>query len=304
MGKSGGSGGDSTTTVRFAPYIEDQHRRLIDKSLWFAAEEHPDAQMYYLSPYANYTVINPDDAFLGLNAVISDFDSIYAMFATYQKDLDIDSLWVQAHQDTAYGQVISEIVDAESAFIDDDIDIEVAKMKAGMRDMGAVMSTGYMNAEANIRDTGSKVKGKLRSDLRAKFTDLGQRRWEQKLNWDLNIVTNYLKINEDYFKLRTDYLATKAEIDTHDLLWPFTIMDHEAAILGCITGAKDSKVKGHKPGVSGAIAGGAAGALGGAAMGAYAGAQIGAAGGGITALGGAAIGGLIGLAGGLFGGSN
>ena len=59
MGSSGGGGGDQTTTIRYAPYIEDKHEDFLDAVATYRAS------LTDSSPFTDYTDIVTEAAFFG-----------------------------------------------------------------------------------------------------------------------------------------------------------------------------------------------------------------------------------------------
>jgi hypothetical protein len=249
MGKSsGGGGGDSTTTVRYAGYIEDAHKDLIT----LAATNRAD--IIDSSPYGNYTVTDPDGAFFGAGYVISDFPSVYDMFGKFMAGLDIELLWNQEHSDSAYGTVVSEIVSADSSLLDDEVDSQVSQMKAGMRDIGSVMSTGFMVTEGNMRSDKVKAIAKEQADLRGRFAEIGQRRWEKHLDWNASIVKTQATLTQVYLDSYNKYVDASSTLDVRDLMWPFEVLNADMAIVGALQGAMNTKQK-QEQGAAGTVSG-------------------------------------------------
>jgi hypothetical protein len=282
MGGGKGGGGDTETTIRYASYIETAHQDMInDAHAWKEALIAPSN-----SPYDDYTIPDPEGGFFAANTIISDYPSMYDMYGKFMAGLDLEQIWEQHHSDSAYGEVINEIVETESNLLEDELNAQLAQLKAGYRNANAVMSSSFIIADGNMRDTKVKAIAKLRSDLRARFTEIGQRRWETHLRWNDGVIARYLDINRLYFALKFDYVDKQSEQDSRHVLWPFTVLDSERVIMAALQGATNSKTKGEHNKVAGALSG----ALGGAAMGASIGGPVG-----------AVAGGALGLLGGLFG---
>jgi hypothetical protein len=83
---SGGGGGDTETTVRYAGYIEDKHKDFLNV---VAAQR---ANIIDDSPYAGFVDIDIDPAFFGTGYLISSFPSLYDMFGKFMAGLDIDTI--------------------------------------------------------------------------------------------------------------------------------------------------------------------------------------------------------------------
>lgn len=242
MGGGKGGGGDTETTVRYAPYIESAHTALITQAQTYGTA------VIGNSPFASLSVIDPSTAFFASGYAISSYPSVYDMYGKFLAGLDIEVLWNQVHQDTAYGAVINEIVSTDAALLEDELDAQIAELFAQARNINAVMSSSFIVAEGNMRDTKIKVVAKERADLRGKFTEIGQRRHEGHLNWNTKVIDTYLKMNELFFNTHGNYLQNKATIGSSNLLWPFTVLDHARVIIACLQGATDSKTKGETSG--------------------------------------------------------
>jgi len=280
-GKS--SGGDTETTIRYAGYIEGAHKAMITSATTL------EAAIMDRNPYTALTIDEPDDAFFGAAYTITSYPTLYDMFGKFVAGLDIEVLWNQEMTDSIYGAVLNEIVAADSDMMDDELESQIAKMKAGMRDINSVMATGFMVTDGNMRDTKLKALYKERADLRNHFATLGHDRWSKHLQWNENVISQYMELNRLYWATKMDNLNIKGEMLSKDVLWGFTVLDHKRVIVACLQGATDSKVKGQE---SSKVGKAISGALGGAAMGGMLGSAIGGTVGG-TAVGSLSAGGLM-----------
>lgn len=259
MGGGGGSS-DNTTKIRYAWYIEVHHQQLLNTAWAYTNSSINN------SPFANFINIPLDAAFFGTGYLISSFPSLYDMYGKFMAGLDIETLWNQLHTDTAYGPVINDIVASDAALLEDELNVELTKMRVGMRDINSVMSSSFIVTEGNMRDTKLKVMAKTRSDLRAKFTDLGQRRWETHLEWNKGVVSMYTELMKLYYAAKMDIDDYNYSMATKNLLWPFTVLDQYRSCVGVLSGATTSSggVKGASQGakvLSGMASGAAMGAM-------------------------------------------
>jgi hypothetical protein len=280
-GKS--SGGDTETTIRYAGYIEGAHKAMIQSAITL------EAAIMDRNPYTALTIDEPDDAFFGAAYTITSYPTLYDMFGKFVAGLDIEVLWNQEITDSVYGAVLNEIVAADSDMMDDELESQISKMKAGMRDINSVMATGFMVTDGNMRDTKIKALYKERADLRNHFATLGQDRWSKHLQWNQNVISQYMELNRLYWATKMDNLNIKGEMLSKDVLWGFTVLDHKRVIVACLQGATDSKVKGQEASKVGKAI---SGAMGGAALGGMLGSAIGGTVGG-TAVGSLSAGGLM-----------
>jgi len=230
-----------TTTTRYAEYIETAHQNMIT----LAAEYRDD--IIDSSPFT-YTVVDPSDAFFMSGYVISDYPTVYDMYGKFLAGLDVEVLWNQIHSDAAYGAVINEMVSADNDILQDELDEQIADLFVQARSNNAVMTSTFIIAEANMRSKKIYALAKMLAELRIRFSELAQRRWETHLNWNLKVIDTFLKVNELFFSIQTKYLQDKATVDASNLLWPFTVLDHERVIVACLQGAVTSETKGPKGG--------------------------------------------------------
>lgn len=236
-GKGGGGGGDSTTTIRYAPYLETAHKALIDQG------NTEVSALINNSPFAAFTVVNPDAAFFGLGYTISSFPALFDMFGKFMAGLDIEVLHTQLITDSIYGSPLSDAVAAQSAYLDDEVVDSYTRLSAGARDINAVMSTGLMAAKADIEDGKLKAINKYAADLKVKFTELGHQRWEKHLAWNDNVVKVYSNLNQLYFSTSNNYVSAAGKLAESNAVWPFQVLDYQRTIVACMSGATNSKSK-------------------------------------------------------------
>lgn len=274
-GSSGGGGGDTETTVRYAGYIEDKHSDFLQA----VASNRQTA--IYESPFSDYVDINVDLAFFGTGYLISSFPSLYDMFGKFMAGLDICALSGQIFEDTVNASEINALVSAEAVMMDDDIDANVIpRFQAGMRDINSVMSSSYVLGRAAIEDARVKSLSRFSAELKYRMIPVAIQKWQTHLEWNKNVVMNYAELMKLYFSAKMDIDGVNYQMAAKDVLWPFTVLEYERAALGALQGARttSSDVAG---GGSSQAAKSISGALGGAAAGAAVGGWPGAAIGGI-----------------------
>jgi hypothetical protein len=268
----GGGGGSSSnpytwTEIRYAPYIEARHSDFL-LSLYSAR-----VGAISNSPFAGYTDIEVDDAFFGAGYTISSFPSLYDMYGKFMAGLDIEALWTQEYNDTINSPVVNDLIAAEGALIDDEIETtSLPRLQTGMRDMNAVMSSSFVIGKSLIEDTRTKLVAKFSADLKYRLVPVAQERWNTHLNWNKLTVGTYAEIMKLYFSAKTDVDEINYAMAAKNTLWPFTVLDFERAGIGALQGSTTSKQD-----VAGASTASRvlSGALTGAAMGAQVGALIG-----------------------------
>lgn len=242
MGKSSG-GGDTTTTIRYAPYIETDHQLLLNQTVIECTKA------IYNSPYANLTAgIDVDVVFTG--GILP--PTAWQMFQNYILDFDIESQAVNFYNDALASNVAAESVKSQADLLDNELTMRVLpRMKAKMRDIGAVLSSGFIVAEAQLESEKLLAISKFATDMKMKVIDLAVEGVKLKANWNLQVMEQYNKEIQGYYQLKFMQLEKTISIGTSNILWPLTILDHARAILAAMTGATSSSVKGTQWGVNG-----------------------------------------------------
>lgn len=262
----GGGGGDSETTIRYAGYIEVRHEQFLSQIATYRASAIPE------NPFSDYIDVEVDAGFFGLGYTIASFPSLYDMFGKFMAGLDIETLWAQLYEDTINSPVINNLVAAESALYDDEIEENsLPRLQVGMRDINSVVSSTFIVGKALVEDTKTKMVSKFSADLKYRLIPVAQERWTAHLNWNKLVVATYAELMKLYFSAKSDIDEINYSMAAKARLWPFTVLDFERAALGALQGATNSKTD-----VAGAstTAKVLSGAMGGAAMGAMIGGQI------------------------------
>jgi hypothetical protein len=291
MGKSGG---DGSATIQYAPYLQDNHAELIVAGWSFSGYgDNATTDILHQSPYAGIYPDDPTDAVLGVGVALSAFPSLYDMFGKFVAGLDIEALNTQIQNDMVTSPVITAAIAAENVALEDDINQNVLpKMRATLRDIGAVMTSSFMDAQALVEINKQKTLSRFSADIKMKAFEMAQGRWSKHLEWNQHTIDQYMNLIKIYFTLRFDYINAYGETASRDLLWPFTVLDHQRAFIAALNNAyaagiagddKISKVIGGVAAVSG-IASQVAGWVGSKGI------PIGSVGGGYIDTGGAATG--------------
>lgn len=276
-GGSGGGSGDQTITTRYAKYIETRHSDFLNTVYSYRNNVIND------SPFFDYNNIPVDIAFFGTGYLISSFPSLYDMYGKFMAGLDIEALWLQMFESTVNSSVVNDLISAQSAMMDDEIETtSIPRLQIGMRDVNAVMTSSFVIGKTIIETAKTKALSLFSSDLKYKMVALADSRWKAHLEWNKNVINMYAEIMKLYFSSKIDVDEVNYAMAAKDRLWPFTVLDFERAALGALQGATSSKSD-----VAGASSGQKllGGALSGAAMGATIGGPVG-----------AGVGGLLGIA--------
>lgn len=287
-GGSSSGGGDQETTVRYAPYVESRHNSFLTAIATYRESTTGD------SPFEGYEDIVLDVSFFGTGYTIASFPSLYDMYGKFMAGLDIDALYSQIFEDTVNASEIADLVSAEAALLDDDIESNILpRFQTGMRDINSVMASTFPVGKAMIEDTRLKALAKFSAELKYRMIPVVTDRWKTHLEWNKATIMTYAEIMKLYFSSKMDVEDFNYTMAAKDRLWPFTVLDYERAALGALQGATktNSDVAGSST-ASKAISG----ALTGAATGAMIGSAIPGVGTGI----GAVAGGVLGLAASLF----
>lgn len=276
-GSSGGGGGDSTNTIRYAPYIEDYHKSVLVDSKGFGE------LLRETNPYSTYNPIEISDAFFGAGYSIASFPSLYDIFGKFMAGLDIEALWEQSLEGTQDSNAIGNMTAEHAKALDDDINENtLPRYQLGLRDVNAVMSSSYLVGKSLIETAKIRALDKFDADMRYKLIPIAADRWNKHLAWNQAVVATHGTLAQLYYN--TELATGSQNIDrlVQESLWPFTVMDNERAMLGALQGAMVSKATGG-PGeasqtqkaIGGAVSGAAMGYMVGGAWGAAAGAVVG-----------------------------
>ena len=279
-GKSGGggSGGDSVVTQRYAPYVEEHHSTFLD-----LVATHRDAVIDD-SPYVDYENIEIEAAFFGAGYTISSFPSLYDMYGKFMAGLDVCALYAQIFEDTIESPEVHNLVSAEAALLDDDIEANVLpRFQTGMRDINSVMSSSFVVGKSLIEDARVKSISKFSGELKYRLIPVVSERWKTHLEWNRNVIMTYAEIMKLYYSAKLDTDDFNYSMLAKDKLWPFTVLEYNRAALGAMQGATTttSDVAGTSQAqraIGGALSGAAMGGFlaAGTAMGGPVGAGIGA----------------------------
>ena len=265
-GSSGGSSsGSSTTTIRYATYVETLHADFLNNVQWNRINA------ITWNPFNNYVNINADYMFFGALTIAS-FPSLYSVFQDFMYDHDIEASWNTIFENTINSPIVNDLIVAEAAMMEDDININsVPRLQTGMRDINAVMSSSFVIGKAIIDDARVKSVSRFSAGLKHALIPVATSRWSTTLEWRKGLVGLYSELLKFYISAKTDIDEINYAMSAKKVLWPFTVLDFERAALGALQGATNSKTD-----VAGAstTAKVLSGALSGAAMGAMVGSNI------------------------------
>jgi hypothetical protein len=249
------------TTIRYADYVETHHHDFLN-----AVQKARNVTIDN-SSYSEYSDISLIDAFFGTGYTLSSFPSLYDIYGKFMAGLDIDSLYSQLFEDTVNAPEVNNLVSAESALINDDIEeTAIPRLQLGIRDINSVMSSSFVVGKSLIESARVKVVEKFRADLKYRLIPVVKERWTAHLDWNKNVVCTYAEILKFYISSKIDVDEVNYAFAARNRLWPFTVLEYERAAVGALQGAitttsdtggssKTSKV------IGGALTGAATGAM-------------------------------------------
>lgn len=287
----GGGGGSTqpdktTNTVRYAEYLENHHKDLLDVS-----KNWRDA-LIGQSPYSGMPTIEYNEAFFGLSHVLTDFPSLYDMYGKFMAGLDIEILFNQIYNDTINSSAITNRVSEHSQELNEEVEENaIPRFTTGLRDINAVMSSSFVIGKAMLEVNRLRALSKYDATLRHQALPLVIDRFGKHLEWNKNVTTTYAEFLKFYIATFMDLEELDAENQAKNLLWPFTLIEYNRAVVGTLQGAYSSTTKTAGSGSSGQRVVG--NTLSGAVSGAMVGMSTGMTHGGIY---GAVMGGVLGLA--------
>ena len=265
MGLCSGGGGDAPDppdmTVRYAPYLQEIHGELLDhggsdepdfsfidifnatlrQSNGFSDEVNEDM---IASPYRGYEQIDVDEGFFGMTIAdptityeIKNFPSLWDMFGKFMAGLDVHDLWGEIYEDVIQGPEIENAVSAQSALLQDDIDITVMpKFLAGMRDINSVQATTFVIGKSIIQDAHVKAVNKFSSQVRLHALSISNDQWVAHLKWDETVIRVYSELFKLYYSAKMDMDKTNIGYQAKDDMWNINLFENARGILGALGG--------------------------------------------------------------------
>jgi len=232
MGSSGGGGGGGTSTVRYAPYIETEHKAFLTQTNAYVDLLIDD------SPYADFTDLDVDDGFFGVGYTLTSFPALYDLYGKFMAGLDVEALWRQVYNATVEGPEVNDMVSAESALLDDEIEeTSLPRFQLGMRNVNAVHTSSFVIGKALIESAKIKQLAKTDSELRYKMVSVAADRWKTHLAWNESVTKFYPELLKLFVSAKMDVDVHNYELKSKNALWPFTVLDFHKANLGALQGA-------------------------------------------------------------------
>lgn len=261
MGGSGGGGG-SSGAVSYPTYMETVHNDWLDNT---GADTITDSITDVMnaalgnSPFTTLSAYDPTTEVAAILAAPTDLETL------------VDLLSAGTGLDTLISSVLDESritgsVTAFAADLDVQADAEIyPRFEAGMRDIGAVMSSAFVIGRANIASKLAREVSKYEGELRYKaWGDDAIRVIQLKLDYQKAVSQLVADAN------RISIVANKEEIDGNilldekDSMWDLGVFQHGTNVLAGISGGTAATGAG-KPSTTQSVIGGA---MSGAATGA------------------------------------
>ncbi len=274
-------GGSTSGEVSYPDYMENRHDG------WLAeVTTAMSAARAGSSPYAGFVTVNPADVFGSLPKTpaqaLADFDgvnpaSLYGSYYATNASHNVEVPGPLSDQD------ISTIVDAEVAKLEAVRDTRIQPaFEAGMRDIGAVMSSAFVIGLANINSEIMRDAAQLDAKLRANNPMLGlekakievqqtqgnqetaHRLVATELDSHRLVVVLATEIARIYSAARLDADKVEVEMAAKDRLFDLETFQYGANVMASISGGTaHSSPQGSTIGtaIGGALSGAAAGAM-------------------------------------------
>lgn len=244
--KGGGDGGE--TIVRYAPYLEAAHSRILDhEGADYPSISFIDAfnDAVNASPYGSYEVIDSDEGYLGVRSddpsltyELKNFPSLWDMFGKFMAGLDLHDLWADVYEDVLRGPEIENAISAHADSVQAEVDrLIMPRFLGGMRDINAVQSTAFVVGKALIQEGVVREVNKFSADLRVEALKISNQQWTQHLSWSQSVIQVYAEMFKLYFATRLDLDRTALEYQSKDAMWNVNLFEHARGIIGAMSGA-------------------------------------------------------------------
>jgi hypothetical protein len=220
----GSSGGSSDTTIHYDSTVMNAYQQLI----WYTYD---GGFMNSLNqtPYS-FGMSDVNNAFL-------DFHNNF--YLVYMANIDPVFLLTQIQDIMVNHSVIDADIAAENQFLEDDINQNILpKLRAGLRDIGAVMTSAFLDAQALVEMNKQKTISKYSAGMKIKALDMSHDIWAKLLAWRQGIVQQYLDEIKNYYACAHTYFTVGNDVTAKNILWPWTILDNVRAIVGSLNGAQ------------------------------------------------------------------
>lgn len=245
MGKS------PETRIEYARYLEEAHGRYLDHGgMDVNVLSFTDAfnDTINTSPYGTYEIIDVDEGYFGvrtddseLTYEIKNFPSLWDMFGKFMAGVDVHDLWGKIYSDVVQGPEMENAVNAQSALIQDDIDVTIMpKFLAGMRDINSVQATTFVIGKSIIQDAHVKAINKFSSQLKIHALNISNEQWSKHLDWNKSVINTFSEMFKLYYSSKLDIDRVNLEYQSKDNMWNINLFEHVRGIVGALGGGQAS----------------------------------------------------------------
>lgn len=263
MPSSGGDSG-SETSIRYAPYVEAHHENFLTINHEYLDLQRNDAYNPYSTLFTDSQENSPVETdwtgvFYGVGYSMMSFPSVYDMYGKFLAGLDVEQLWEQMLEGTKNNATVSSLVEAQADLIDEDItDNVLPRMRAGLRDINAVVSSSYYIAISNIEAKRDHDVAKFSAELRYKLIPIAAELWINHLKWNQMVISQYVELTKTVIEVGFRQEKHNYEKKLAYIMWPWTLLEQYRANLGALQGATTAKAgsSGGDSGIGGMVSGG------------------------------------------------
>ena len=290
-GGGSSSGGGSSGQVSYPAYMIGWHQDVLNHTTDLPTISVTDAMnaAFGNSPFTPLTAYDPDTDIIAILDASNDLDNLVALLSQGTGlDALVSSILDDSRVATAisdFDDVITDITHLVNADLVNAVALnQIPEFEAGMRDIGAVVSSAFPIGKGIINkavvDQTAKIAGELRlqqvkfaADLHtSKFTESALAIVQLKLQYQYQLSALTIEAN------RLKIVAKKEEYDVNikltevDATWDLEVFKYGSNVLGSIAGTAVNQGSGMQTGssvgsaIGGALSGAAAGAAGGLAM--------------------------------------
>jgi len=238
----GGGGGDSETTVRYAPYLESVHKELLDHD----GSDTPALSMIDVynatlnqSPYGLGlpSISTVEASFFGPDYSISSFPALWDMFGRFLGALDVCDLWGFMYENVIHAPEIERAVTAHSAVLSHDIESTVLpRFNAGMRDINSVMASSFVIGRSLIEQERVRDVNKFQADIRIAALAEATKMWISHLDWNKDVIRIYNDMNKQYYLTSMDTTEAHYGHLAKHAMWNMNLFENMRAFLGALGG--------------------------------------------------------------------
>jgi len=235
----GGGGGGSTPAntqkmVRYAPYIEARHSAVLNTVA--------DIRKSIInnSPYTSYIAQDVDAAMLGVGYTIADFPSLYDMFGKFMAGYSLEVLWDTTFSDQIQSPEVNAVVRAEMAATNTGlISKTIPEFKLAMRENNTVASSSFVVNKANIECRRTKNLANVSAEVKFKLLPNLNTKYNAMLNWQKETIDKYAELMKLYYMTTINAIDVKSSFNYLDVIWPFSVLEFERAVLATMRRAAD-----------------------------------------------------------------